>query len=114
MHLQNQVRIPKFLNMDVSKTSDHIHIKIKMPNSSQETPASSKASNQNLKDMDVLCTFTIKIEGAKIWNKVVSKTSGHIQIGIKIPCPKKEPPVFSKATNQNLKDMEVLCIFQIK
>ena len=48
--------------MGVSKTSDHFQIIIKMPNSSQEPPASSKAPNQDLKDMDVLCTFKIKIE----------------------------------------------------
>ena len=45
-----------------SKTSDHIQIKIKMPNSSQESPVSLKAPNQDLKDMDVLCTFKIKIK----------------------------------------------------
>ena len=48
--------------MGVSKTSDHIQIKIKMPYPSQEPPASSKALNDDLKDMDVLCTFKIKIE----------------------------------------------------
>ena len=48
--------------MGVSKTNDHIQIKIKMPNPSQEPPASSKAPNEDLKDMDVLCTFKIKIE----------------------------------------------------
>merc|ERR1711954_598423 len=48
--------------MDVSKISDHIQIKIKMPNPSPEPPASSKAPNEDLKDMDVLCTFKIKIE----------------------------------------------------
>ena len=48
--------------MGVSKTSDHIQIKIKIPNPSQEPPASSKALNEDLKDMDVLCTFKIKIE----------------------------------------------------
>ena len=48
--------------MGVSKTSDHIQIKIKMPKSSQEPPASSKVPNQDLKDMAVLCTFKIKIE----------------------------------------------------
>ena len=32
-----------------SKTSDHIQIKIKMLNPSQEPPASSKAQNQGLK-----------------------------------------------------------------
>ena len=43
--------------MGVSKTSDHIQIKIKMQTPSQEPPASSKAPNEDLKDMDVLCTF---------------------------------------------------------
>ena len=62
--------------MGISKTSDHIQIKIKMPNPSQEPPTSSKAPNEDLKDVDVLCTFKIKIESQK--------------------------------------DMVVLCIFQIK
>ena len=48
--------------MGVSKTSDHIQIKIKMPNPSQEPPASPKPPIQDLKDMDVLCTFKIKLE----------------------------------------------------
>ena len=52
--------------MDASKTSDHIQIKIKMPNPSQEPPASFKATNEDLKDMDVLCTFKIKIETKKL------------------------------------------------
>merc|ERR1711954_99838 len=52
----------KIRNMGVPKTSDHIKIKIKMPNPSQEPPASSKAPNEDLKDMDVLCTFKIKIK----------------------------------------------------
>ena len=51
--------------MSISKTSDDIQIKIKMLNPSQEAPASSKAPNEDLKDMDVLCTFKIKIESKK-------------------------------------------------
>ena len=47
--------------MDVSKKSDHIQIKIKNPNPSQETSESSKDSNKDLKDIDVPCTFKIKI-----------------------------------------------------
>ena len=31
-----------------------------------------------------------------------------------MPDPSKEPPVFSKALNENLKDMGVLCTFKIK
>ena len=71
--------------MVVSKTSDYIQIKIKMPKPSQEPPASSKTPNQELEDMDVLCTFKIKI--VKIWNMDVSKTSYHIKIQIKDPNP---------------------------
>ena len=48
--------------MGVSKTCDYIQIKIKMPNPSQEPPVSSKAPNEDLKDIDVLCTFRFKIE----------------------------------------------------
>ena len=52
--------------MGVPKTSYDIKINIKMQNPSQEPPASSKAPNQDLKDMDVLCTFKIKIESPSI------------------------------------------------
>ena len=52
----------KIRNMGVSKTSDHIQFKIKMPNPSQGSPASSQVPNEDLKDMDVLCTFKITIE----------------------------------------------------
>ena len=48
--------------MGVPKTSDHIQIKIRMQNPSQEPPGSSKAPNEDLKDMNVPCTFKIKIE----------------------------------------------------
>ena len=47
--------------MGLPKTSDHIQINIKMQNPSQETPASSKAQNEDLEDIDVLCTLKIKI-----------------------------------------------------
>ena len=42
------------------------------------------------------------------------KTSDHIQIKIKIPKPKKEPPASSEAPNQDFKEMVVLFIFKIK
>ena len=50
----------------VMKTSDHIHIKIKIPNPSQEPPGSFKGPNQDLQDNDVLCTFKIKVESQNI------------------------------------------------
>ena len=49
-------------DMGVSKTTDHIKIKIKMPSPSQEPPASSIAQNQDLKDMDVLCNIKMKLD----------------------------------------------------
>ena len=49
-------------NIDVPNTSDHIKIKIKIPNSHLQPPASSRAPNQELNDMDVLWIFKIKIE----------------------------------------------------
>merc|ERR1711954_229275 len=62
---------------------------------SQEPPASSKAPNQDLKDMGV------------------PKTSDHIQINIRTPNPSQEPPASSKAPNEDLKYMDVLCTFKI-
>ena len=50
------------LNRGILKTTNDITIKVKMLSSSQEPPASSKAPNDDLKDMDALCTFKSKIE----------------------------------------------------
>ena len=47
------------------KDPDHIKIKIEMPNPSHEPPASSKAQNVDLKEMDVFSNFKIKIEAKK-------------------------------------------------
>ena len=52
--------------MGRSKTSDHIQIKIEVPNPSQEPLASSKAPNETLKNMGVLFTFNNKIEGQNL------------------------------------------------
>ena len=52
--------------MGVSKTSDYIQIKIKVLNPIQEPPTSSKAQNEDLKDMDALCTFKINIESQNL------------------------------------------------
>ena len=59
----------------VSKTTDHIQMIIKMLNPSQEPLASSKAPNEDLKDVDVLCTFKIKIKSQKLDIIFLSKTS---------------------------------------
>ena len=79
--------------MDVSKTTDHMFIKIKMPNPSQEVPASSKSPNEDLNNMDVLCTFKIR---ASIENVDVLKISDHIQTKILMPTPNQEPPATCK------------------
>ena len=79
--------------MRVSKTSAHIKIKIKVPNPSQEPQASSKAPNEDLKHMDVLCTLKIKIE---------SQNSEYV-------CTKDQWPY----PNQDFKDIVFLCTFKI-
>ena len=48
--------------MDATKTSDYMKIKVQMPNPSQEPPTSSKALNQDSKDMAILGTLIIKKE----------------------------------------------------
>ena len=48
--------------MDVSKTNDHTQIKIKVPNPSQDSAAAFQAQNEDLKDMDFICTFKTRIE----------------------------------------------------
>ena len=152
--------------MGEQNTHDHIKINIRMKTPNQEPSASSKTPNQDLQDMDVLCTLKIKIESwnldhrcikdqwrypnqdqvAKLWSGTsrilkspksglkgfecslhlqnqnrepkfrnwVSKTSDHIKINIRMPNPNQEPPASSKAPNQDLKDMDVLCTFKIK
>ena len=52
--------------MDEAKTSDNMQINIRVQNPSQEPPASSKAPYQVLKDMDVLCTFKVKLESQNL------------------------------------------------
>ena len=85
--------------MGISKTSNHSKIQMKKPNSSQEPQAPTKAPNQDLKDMDVICTFKSKME-----------SSNYEHGGIK----DQEPPAFIKSSNHKLKDMDVLCTFKIK
>ena len=54
-----------------SKTHDYIKIKIKTPNPKKETPASSKAPNQDLKGIAVLCTIKIKIESKNLEHRYI-------------------------------------------
>ena len=43
-----------------------IQIKIMIQQPTQEPPVSSKAPNEDLKDMDVLCTFKFRIESQNL------------------------------------------------
>ena len=99
--------------MCVSKTSDHIQIKVKLPNPTQKLPVSSTAPNEDLKDIDVLCTLKSR-KRAKSLNLGVPKTSDHIKIKIVISNLSQEPPEPSKAPNQDFKDIDVLSTFKIK
>ena len=92
----------KILSMGVSKTSDPINIKVKMTNPNQEPPAFSKATNQYLTDVDVLCTLKTKIESQNL-ETCEPKTSDHIQINICIQNP-----------NEYVKEIDFLCTFEIK
>ena len=129
--------IAKIPKMGVSKTSDQIQIKIKIPNPSQEPPASSKAPNQDLKDMDVLCTFKMKIESQKRFEYVCIKDqwqhgcSFHLHNQERkpkfaswtypspVPISRSRsrcqgPPASSKATYQDLMGMDFLFTFKFK
>ena len=84
-----------------------------MQNPGQKPPASSKAPNKNLKDMDVLYTFETKIESQNIeyWcfkDQWPYKNQDHD------PNPSQEPLAPTKATNQDVKDMDVICTIKIK
>merc|ERR1712239_81261 len=103
----------KLWTIGISKTSDYIQIKIKMPNPTHEAPASSKAPNEDLKDMDVLCTFKIKIKSQNFDHNII-KTSDHIKIKIKMPNPSQEHPASSKASNEDLKGHGCFLHLQIK
>ena len=46
---------------DPSKVPDHIKIKTRKPNPNQEPPATPNSPIQDVKDINVLCTFKIKI-----------------------------------------------------
>ena len=84
----------------MSKTSDYIKTKIKMPNPSLKPPVSFKAPKQNLKDMDALGTFKINIESQN------SKMC--------VTIPSQEPPASFKAQNEELKVMDILCTFKME
>ena len=61
-HIQIKIKMPNPSHEHQAQSKVHIQSKIKIKNSNQKPPASSNAPNEDLKDMDVLCTFKIKIE----------------------------------------------------
>ena len=69
---------------------------IKMQNPSQEPSAPSKTPNKALKDMEVICTFKIKIDSQALEH---AGTKDREHILIKIPNPSQEPPPSLKAQN---------------
>ena len=99
--------------MGISKTSDHNQIKKKIPNPNQETPASSKAPNKDLKDMDVLCTFKIKIESQNLDHGFIKDQLPH-PIQDKDAKPQSGTSSFLQTPKWGLKDIYVLCTFKIK
>ena len=98
--------------MGISKTSDHIQINIKMPNPSQEPPVSSKFLNKDWKDMDILCTFKIKIESQNLDHGYIKDRWPYLNQD-QDENPSQEPPASSKDPNEDFKDMDVLCAFKI-
>merc|ERR1711954_400695 len=66
LHLQNQDREPKFGSWVYQRPVTISKSRSRCQTPSQEPPASSKAPNQDLKDMEVLCTFKIEIESQNL------------------------------------------------
>ena len=58
--------LPRQVQLFYTTACDHIQFNVKRQNSSQEPPASFKAPHEDLKDMDVLCTFKMKIESKNL------------------------------------------------
>ena len=90
-----------------------MQINIKISNLSQKPSASSKVPNQDFRGRDSFFTFKNQ-DRAKIQNIGLPKTSDHIQIKVMMPNSSQEPLASSKAPNQDLKDINVLCTFKIK
>ena len=113
LHLQNQDWEPKFGKWMYQRPVTISESRSTCQTFCQDSPVSPKAPNQDLTDMDVFCTLKIKIE-SKIWIMGVSKTIEHVQINIKMSNTSQETSASSEATNEDLKDMDVLCTFVIK
>ena len=98
--------------MVVSKTHDNFQNKIKMTNPIQKPSASSKTPNEDLKDINVTCTLKIKLESQNMDHVFIKDQWTYLNIDWDAN-PGHDPLASSKATNQELKDMDILCTFQI-
>ena len=99
--------------MGVSKAKDLFQIKIMIPSPSLEHPVSSQAQNEDLKDINVLCTLKIKIESQYL-GYGCTKDHWSYQNQEQMPNPSQEPSASSKTPNEGLKDMDVLCTYKLK
>ena len=95
------------------KTSDLIQIKIKMPNPSKEPPASSKVPNKDLKDLDILCAYKIKIESQNLDHGCI-KDQWPYPNQDQDAEPKSGASSILKAPNMALMDRNLLHTFKIK
>ena len=111
LHLQYEDKRAKIWIMGLLKTGDHIQTKIKMPNPSQGLLASSKAPNDDLRDMDILCTFKIKIVSQNLDLGVI-KDQWPYPNQDQDPKPRTGTPESPDTRNQDLKDM--MCILSTK
>ena len=103
---------PKTKAEHPSNTHDHIRIKIKMPNLSQEPPVSSKSPHKDLEDIEVLWTFKIKIESQ---NSEYGCLKDHWQYPNQDQDykPWSETTSVLKRTNPDLLDTYILYSFRI-
>ena len=105
-----------------SQNLDHMYIKDQwlFPNYDQDaklqlgTSSILQSSKSGLEGNR--CILQLQIQDRKPKWKImdVPKNSGHIQIKIKMTNPSQEPPVFSKVSYQDFKDIDVLYTFKIK
>ena len=84
--------------MGEAKTRDHIQINIRM-----------KTPNQDLKDMDVLGTFKIKIESQNLDHGCI-KDQWPYPNQDQDAKPQSETSNVLQSPNDDIKDMDVLCI----
>ena len=99
--------------MGISKTSDHNQMNIKMLRPSQEPPTSSKAPNDDFKDMDVLCTLKTTMECQNL-DHVCIKEQWPYPNQDKGAKPQSGTSSILQSPKQDLKHIDVLCTFKIK